>query len=140
MVTHVEPGVVADLALLKIVGVVDLPNLVDTYTALNRMVNTTGDSEPDLFTALGYRGYDHAHPGWLEMRNTLQDVFGKTAQTLEALAQTITHIVATYEATDGAAAQQVESVWRGYVDRYTEPMPLPPRPDGPVIFAQPNGA
>jgi len=87
----------ADLSELKKVGSVDLPSMSYTFASLNSMVNGTEGSDKNAFEWVGV-GSSQAYQPWAELRDSLQNFLGKTAQNLEAAASAIDQIVQTYAA------------------------------------------
>jgi hypothetical protein len=119
----------ADLSELKKVGSVDLPSMSYTFASLNSMVNGTEGSDKNAFDWVNGAS-SQAYQPWAELRDSLQNFLGKTAQNLEAAASAIDQIVQTYAASDAGAASALNSAWSGGPPNL-EPDENPPPPTAP---------
>jgi hypothetical protein len=124
----------ADLSELKKVGSVDLPSMSYTFASLNSMVNGTEGSDKNAFDWVG-GGSSQAYQPWAELRDSLQNFLGRTAQNLEAAAGAIDQIVQTYAASDTGAASALNSAWAGGPPNLEpEENPAPSSPPPAVVL------
>ena len=131
----------AELNQLLAVGKVTLPHLAWTYATLNNRVADTARYDNAAFAACpATSGWtqDQLHGTWTAVRNTLQDVLGRSAKSFEAAAEAMTQVAANYEATNADIAAKIKNDWRdGAPDAVIskrDDKVLPPPPP-PVIMA-----
>jgi hypothetical protein len=102
-----------DLSQLRLVGEVDLPMMVYTYSALNNKVAGTADQDSAAFQARGGGGgFDQVAGEWTALRDRFQNILGRTANAMDAAGQAVVHIVAAYVASDTGARDSLASAWR----------------------------
>ena len=100
----------ADLSELRTVGAVDLPAMAYTFAALNNAINATAAHDIAGFSTEG-GGFDQVYPAWSQLRDDLQNIFGKTSTNIQTAGDVVVGIVETYAATDEEAARSLQSVW-----------------------------
>jgi hypothetical protein len=101
-----------DLSELKVVGSVDLPAMAFTFAALNNLLDGTAAHDKAGFDSVSSGGFDQVYPQWSQLRNSLQNILGKTATNIEAAGTVVLHIVEAYRVSDGEARQSLDSVWK----------------------------
>jgi hypothetical protein len=127
----------ADLSELRTVGAVDLPSMAYTFAALNNVVNKTNSADSSAF-AWSSGGMSQAYSPWSQLRDSLQNLLGKTSQNLEEAGQAVVQIVQTYADSDSAAKQSLQAAWR---DGNTPPLldgEYPPPGPAPAVVLQPG--
>ncbi|MGI5238576.1 hypothetical protein [Dactylosporangium sp. CA-139066] len=120
-----------DLSQLRMIGTVDLPLMAYVYASLNNLVVDSADDA--VAFAQPAVASDQAGPVWTELRNVLQNALGNTSTVLDEAGHTILRIADLYAETDGAAAQELNSVWAGGTPAQLHldgevPVPGPPAP------------
>lgn len=101
-----------DLSALRVVATIDLPSLAYTYGELNNVVAGTADYDSASFASPGQEGWvDQVCQPWTELRNTLQNILGNTANVLLDTGAVLNHVVDTYAATDSTAGQLLRDAW-----------------------------
>jgi hypothetical protein len=104
---------VADLSELKVVGSVDLPAMAYTFAALNNIIDGTAGHDNDAFGCEGPGGLDQVYPEWSQLRDSLQNIFGKTATNIQIAGGIVLHVVEAYAAADVKAKWSLDSIWKG---------------------------
>jgi hypothetical protein len=105
----------AELNQLRAVGKVTLPHLAWTYATLNNRVAETAGYDNAAFAACpATAGWaqDRLHGSWTSLRDRLQDILARSAQTFDAAADAMVELAAVHEATDAHAAAEVRAAWR----------------------------
>jgi hypothetical protein len=123
----------ADLSQLWAAGKVDLPQIADVYTRLNRDLAGTADGDADAF-GVGYApkgsggSAGELYQKWSALRDMLQDALGQSALGAEAAGAALVAIADTYAANDTEAATELRATWRNGPPPdavHTEDGPLP---------------
>ncbi|BCY13193.1 hypothetical protein [Actinoplanes sp. L3-i22] len=101
----------ADLSELRMVGQVDLPALSYTYSALNNMIDDTAGADAAAFS-WSAGGWSQAYEPWAELRNSFQELLGKTSENMDIAGGAVLRIVDHYAAADDEAAAALRSAWQ----------------------------
>lgn len=96
----------ADLDRLKAVGSVELPNMALAYSTLNHKTAATSDVDHAAFNYDEW-GMDCVYGAWSELRDKLQNAFGKCRNRYEDAGRALVHIVNAYEGVDSEAADDM---------------------------------
>ncbi|MGH3391978.1 MAG: hypothetical protein ACRDOO_24155 [Actinomadura sp.] len=130
----------SELNQLLAVGKVTLPHLAWTYATLNNRVADTAGYDNAAFAACpATAGWtqDRLHGTWTSLRDRLQDILGRSAQSFEAAADAMVRVAASYEAADAHAAAEVRAAWRDGAPYSVVSLPedrrLPPPPPRVII-------
>jgi hypothetical protein len=97
---------------LKVVGSVDLPAMAYTFAALNNIIDGTSGHDNDAFGREGFGDLDQVYPEWSELRDSLQNIFGRTATNIQTAGNVVLHVVEAYAATDEEAKRSLDSIWK----------------------------
>ena len=117
----------AELSALRLIGEVDLPMLAYTYAVCNNRVAGTATTDYTVFTPREGGGNDQVGADWKALRDTLQNILGRTSTTLTHTGQVMVHIVRSYAATDTESARDLADSWSdGPPGRETEVAPAAP--------------
>lgn len=100
----------ADLSELRTIGVVDLPAMAYTFATLNNTIDGTTAHDNDGFGT--ETGLDQVYPEWSALRDSLQNLFGKTSQNIQVAGDVVVHIVDAYAASDDGARRDLENAWK----------------------------
>jgi hypothetical protein len=129
------PQFTADLVQLSLVGSADLPTLAYTYASLNNKVAGTSASDAGEFQQRGAPGaWDQVAEPWTYLRNRLQEILGKTAQTLETTGQVLVHVVEVYKAADTTVAASFAGAWRDGLPPGAAPTETVPSGPPPAVI------
>lgn len=143
----------AELAELWQAGHVSLPLAADAYAKASGILNGVGADEKDVIVnerkpshyfpiaAPGENGWEHigkelgpVHPQWSHVRETLQEAFAQTAETLLLAAEAMRTVTDEYAATDAAAAAEMQAL----LDERALSSELDTPPESPSEIAHPG--
>jgi hypothetical protein len=123
----------ADLSDLRMVGAIDMPSMGYTFAALNNVVDQTQSGDNNAF---GWQsgGMSQAFGPWSQLRDSLQNLLGQTAQNLETAAQAVLQIVEAYAVTDTEARDSLNAAWGNGPPPLLDGENAPPGPPPTVVL------
>jgi len=124
----------ADLSELQTVGAIDLPAMAYTFATLNNAIDRTATYDVAAFTLEGAGGFDQVYPAWSQLRDSLQNIFGRTSANIQTAAEVVTGIVQAYAETDTEAARALQSAWHNGPPSLQAGEHPPPGPPPVVVF------
>ena len=113
--THPGSQFKLDVEQLMAAGKLDLPNLAFAYATLNNKVSQTNQYDSDAFStcpSASTMNFDQVCGPWSELRATLQNLLGLSAQNFEAAGAAIVGIANTYAGSDAATKTELEDAWK----------------------------
>ena len=143
----------AELEQLWLAGNVSLPLAADAYAKASGILHGVGADEKDVIVnerkksdyfpvaTPGHNGFEWAgkalgpvYPEWSHIRQTLQEAFARTAETLQLAAEAMRAITDDYAATDAAAAAEMQAL----LDERARSSELDTPPASPSVITYPD--